>query len=383
MASSVSSRQEQVLVEAKSMARILTLNRPKQLNAQTIQMISQLSELFLAFEEDPNVKLVILKGKGRAFSVGGDVAAVVRDIRADDWRAGANFFLKVYTLNYLMATYSKLQVSILDGLVMGGGAGLSVHGRFRVATENSLFAMPETALGLFPDVGASYFLSRLPGFLGEYIGLTGSRLDSAEMLAFGLATHFVPSAKLPMLEAAICDLDSSDPIIISSIIDQYCEQPSLKEQSVYNRLDVIDRCFSQKTVEEILSALEREVVHQMDGWISATIQALKMASPTSLKISLRSIREGRLEGLGPCLVRDYRMVCHVLRGEASKDFFEGCRALLLDKDKNPKWEPSKLVLIADSTVDCYFSKVNNEEWEDLKLPPRSKFNLPPYAIAKL
>ncbi|XVE90841.1 hypothetical protein DITRI_Ditri20bG0108400 [Diplodiscus trichospermus] len=322
MASSVSSRQEQVLVEAKSMARILTLNRPKQLNAQTIQMISQLSELFLAFEEDPNVKLVILKGKGRAFSVGGDVAAVVRDIRADDWRAGANFFLKVYTLNYLMATYSKLQVSILDGLVMGGGAGLSVHGRFRVATENSLFAMPETALGLFPDVGASYFLSRLPGFLGEYIGLTGSRLDSAEMLAFGLATHFVPSAKLPMLEAAICDLDSSDPIIISSIIDQYCEQPSLKEQSVYNRLDVIDRCFSQKTVEEILSALEREVVHQMDGWISATIQALKMASPTSLKISLRSIREGRLEGLGPCLVRDYRMVCHVLRGEASKDFFE-------------------------------------------------------------
>ncbi|XVF29774.1 hypothetical protein REPUB_Repub16aG0000200 [Reevesia pubescens] len=363
MASSVSSQQDQVLVEANSFARILTLNRPKQLNALSFQMISRLLELFLAYEEDPNVKLVILKGKGRAFCAGGDVAAVVRDIMADGWRAGANFFLKEFTLNYLMATYSKPQVSILNGIVMGGGAGASMHGRFRVATENSVFAMPETALGLFPDVGASYFLSRLPGFFGEYVGLTGSRLDGAEMLACGLATHFVPSAKLPMLEAALCDVDSSDPVIISSIIDQYHEQPSLKEQSVYNRLDVIDRCFSQKTVEEILSALGREVVHQMDGWISATIQTLKKASPTSLKISLRSIREGRLQGVGPCLVREYRMVCHVMQGEVSKDFFEGCRAILLDKDKNPK--------------------VNNEEWEDLKLPTRSNFNLPPYAIAKL
>ncbi|XP_007032272.2 PREDICTED: 3-hydroxyisobutyryl-CoA hydrolase 1 isoform X2 [Theobroma cacao] len=346
-------------------------------------MISRLLELFLAYEEDPNVKLVILKGKGRAFCAGGDVAAVVRDIRGDDWRAGAKFFLKEFTLNYLMATYSKPQVSILNGIVMGGGAGASVHGRFRVATENSVFAMPETALGLFPDVGASYFLSRLPGFFGEYVGLTGSRLDGAEMLACGLATHFVPSAKLAMLEAALCIVDSSDPVIISSIVDQYCEQPSLKEQSVYKRLDVIDRCFSQKTVEEIISALERELVHKMDVWISTTIQTLKKASPTSLKISLRSIREGRLQGVGQSLVREYRMVCHVMRGEVSKDFFEGCRAILLDKDKNPKWEPSKLELVTDSRVDRYFSKMNTEEWEDLKLPTRSKHKLPLYAIAKL
>ncbi|XP_007032271.2 PREDICTED: 3-hydroxyisobutyryl-CoA hydrolase 1 isoform X1 [Theobroma cacao] len=384
MASSVSSQQDhQVLVEANSSARILSLNRPKQLNALSFQMISRLLELFLAYEEDPNVKLVILKGKGRAFCAGGDVAAVVRDIRGDDWRAGAKFFLKEFTLNYLMATYSKPQVSILNGIVMGGGAGASVHGRFRVATENSVFAMPETALGLFPDVGASYFLSRLPGFFGEYVGLTGSRLDGAEMLACGLATHFVPSAKLAMLEAALCIVDSSDPVIISSIVDQYCEQPSLKEQSVYKRLDVIDRCFSQKTVEEIISALERELVHKMDVWISTTIQTLKKASPTSLKISLRSIREGRLQGVGQSLVREYRMVCHVMRGEVSKDFFEGCRAILLDKDKNPKWEPSKLELVTDSRVDRYFSKMNTEEWEDLKLPTRSKHKLPLYAIAKL
>ncbi|KAB2069452.1 hypothetical protein ES319_A08G097000v1 [Gossypium barbadense] len=391
MSSSVSSQHDHVLVEENSFARILTLNRPKQLNALSFQMISRLLELFLAYEEDPNVKLVMLKGEGRAFCAGGDVVAVVHDIWAGGWRAGANFFMKEFSLNYLMATYSKPQVSILNGIVMGGGNGVSMHGRFRVATENSVFAMPETALGLFPDVGASYFLSRLPGFFGEYVGLTGARLDGAEMLACGLATHFVPSAKLPMVEVALCDADSSDPVIISSIIDQYCEKSSLKEQTVYNclilyilfRNYVIDRCFSQRTVEEILSALEREVVDQRDGWISATIQTLKKASPTSLKISLRSIRVGRVQGVGACLTREYRMVCHVMRGEFSNDFLEGCRAILLDKDKNPKWEPSKLEHIADTTVDRYFSKVKDEDWEDLKLPTRSKFNLPPYVIAKL
>ncbi|GMI94770.1 beta-hydroxyisobutyryl-CoA hydrolase 1 [Hibiscus trionum] len=383
MASSVSSQHDQILVEVNSSARILTLNRPKQLNALSLQMICRMLELFIAYEEDPNVKLVILKGKGRAFCTGGDVAAVVHDIRTGGWRAGANHFMKGYTLNYLMATYSKPQVSILNGIVMGGGNGASMHGRFRVATENALFAMPETAVGLFPDVGASYFFSRLPGFFGEYLGLTGARLGGAEMLACGLATHFVPSAKLSMLEAALYAVDSSDPEIISSIIDQYSEQPSLKEQSVYNRLDVIDRCFSQKTVEEILSALEREAVNGRDRWISATIQTLKKSSPTSLKISLRSIRVGRLQGVGPCLVREYRMVCHVLRGEFSKDFLEGYRAILVDKDKNPKWEPSKLELVTDTTVDRYFAKVIGEDWDDLKLPVRSKFNLPPYVIAKL
>ncbi|GMP42426.1 hypothetical protein CsSME_00012180 [Camellia sinensis var. sinensis] len=157
---------DQVLLEDYSYGRKVLLNRPKQLNALSFQMVSRLLELFLASEEDCNVKLIILKGKGRAFSAGGDVAAVVRDIKGN-WKLGAKFFQKEFILNYVMATYSKPQVSILNGIVMGGGAGASIHGRFRVATENSVFAMPETALGLFPDVGASYFLSRLPGFFGN------------------------------------------------------------------------------------------------------------------------------------------------------------------------------------------------------------------------
>ncbi|XP_062173739.1 3-hydroxyisobutyryl-CoA hydrolase 1-like [Alnus glutinosa] len=240
-----------------------------------------------------------------------------------------------FILNYIMATFHKTQVSILNGIVMGGGAAVSMHGRFRVATENSVFAMRETALGLFPDQGASYYLSRLPVFFGEYVGLTGTRLDGAEMLACGLATHFVPSA-LVMVASVIsngsCKVPQTLPILLESQAEPnfqrkppqthfICVEPEIK-RTKGTELDVIDRCFSRRTVEEILSALEREALNSNDDWISATIQSLKGASPMSLKISLRSIRQGRLQGVGQCLVREYRMICHVMRGKVSKDFFE-------------------------------------------------------------
>ncbi|EFH57381.1 hypothetical protein ARALYDRAFT_481983 [Arabidopsis lyrata subsp. lyrata] len=385
--------QSQVLVEEKSSVGILTLNRPKQLNALCFNMISRLLQLFLAYEEDPSVKLVILKGQGRAFCAGGDVPPVVNNMVQGKWRLGADFFRDQYTLNYVMATYSKPQVSILNGIVMGAGAGASIHGRFRIATENTVFAMPETALGLFPDVGASYFLSRLPGFFGEYVGLTGARLDGAEMLACGLATHFVPSSRLTALEADLCKVGTSDPSFVSTILDAYTQHPHLKQNSLYHRqyiacfininlqlLDVIDRCFSKRTMEEIISALERDATQELDDWILTTIRALKKSSPSSLKISLRSIREGRLQGVGHCLIREYRMVCHVMKGDISKDFVEGCRAILIDKDRNPKWEPRRLEDVKDSMVDQYFERVEGEEgWEDIKFPPRN--NLPASSIA--
>ncbi|KAJ0736853.1 putative 3-hydroxyisobutyryl-CoA hydrolase [Helianthus annuus] len=152
-------------------------------------MVSQLLELLNAYEEDPSVKLVIIKGEGKAFSAGGAVSVL---LNVSNWKEAAILFSTAYALDYLIATYAKTQVSLIRGIVMGGGAAFAVHGRFRVVTDDTVFAMPETALGLFPDVGASYYLSRLPGFFGEYVGLTGARLDGAEMLACGLATHFVP-----------------------------------------------------------------------------------------------------------------------------------------------------------------------------------------------
>ncbi|KAF3664345.1 3-hydroxyisobutyryl-CoA hydrolase 1 [Capsicum annuum] len=307
----------QVLVEGTGNVRTFILNRSKQLNALSFQM-----------------------GRGRAFCAGGDLSLVFS--HQSNWKIGANYFQKQYTLNYVMATYSKPQVSILNGIVMGGGAGVSIHGRFRVATE---------------------------------------KLDGAEMLACGLATHFVSSDKLPPLEQALVKVNTSDPDAISAIISHFSHIPKLKDESPYHKMKIINRCFSRRTIEEIISTLESEALDTKGDWISSTIQSLKKSSPISLKISLRSIREGRLQDVGNCLVHEYRMVCHVLRAEFSKDLFEGCRAILVDKDKNPKWEPSRLELISDDDVDRYFSKIDDENWEDLKLPPRS--NLPPYAIAKL
>ncbi|XP_009794378.1 3-hydroxyisobutyryl-CoA hydrolase 1-like isoform X3 [Nicotiana tabacum] len=381
-ASSNNGGTDQVLVEeTSSSVRTFILNRPNKLNALSYEMLSRLLELFYASEQDSNVKMIILKGNGRAFCAGGDVTAVVPLARQGNWKFGDNYFQEGYILNYVMATYSKPQVSILNGIVMGGGAGVSVPGRFRVATEKSVFAMPETALGFFPDIGASYCLSRLPGFFGEYAGLTGARLDGAEMLACGLATHFVSLERLPLLEQALVKVSTSDPNVITAIISRFSHAPKLKKESPYHKMKIINQCFSRRTIEEIISTLENEALDKKDDWISSTVQLLKKASPISLKISLRSIREGRLQGIGCCLIREYRIVCHVLRAEYSNDYFEGCRAILEDKDRNPKWEPSRLDLIRDDDVARYFSKIDDEDWEDLKLPPRS--NLPPHAIAKL
>ncbi|KAL3739093.1 hypothetical protein ACJRO7_020485 [Eucalyptus globulus] len=348
------------------------------------------------------VRTVILN-KPKAFYAAGDVVAVVHDINNGYWNSSASVFRKEYILFYLMATYCIPQASILNGIVMGAGTGFSIHGSFRVATENFIlllfvFAMPEIALGLFPDIGSSYFLSRIPGHFGngqqnrqrhfifissltEYLSLTSARLDGAEMLACGLATHFVSSVELLSLEAALHSVDSSDQPKISAVIGEYSELPMLKEQSAYNRLDVINRCFSRRTVEDILYALEQEATNEVDDWIQASLRSRKKASPISLKISLRSIREGRLQGVGQCLVREHRIDCHAMRGEVSKDFVEGCRAVILDKDRNPKWEPTRMGLVTDKMVDVYFSKVDDEDWEELKLPPRP--NLPASAFAKL
>ncbi|CAL4983665.1 unnamed protein product [Urochloa decumbens] len=360
----------QLLVEANGSTRTLILNRPKQLNALSSTMVKELLRCFTAYERDDGVKLLIVKGKGRAFCAGGDVTACIHSIHNEGWKCGADFFRNLYSLDYIIATYIKPQVSLLTGIVMGGGAGVSLHGRFRVATDSTIFAMPETSLGLFPDVGASYFLSRLPGFYGEYVALAGARLDGAEMLACGLATHFVHSNRLVLLEESLKKVNTSNTFAVCAIIDEFAQQPSLKENSSLNRLDIINKCFSKRTVEEIIYALDQVASNFADEWIAATIQSLKKASPTSLKISLRSIRKGRTQTIGECLRREYRMACHVVRGDFSRDFFEGSRAILIDKDQNPMWMPPRLEQVHDKEVEEHFSRIDDPQWEDLDLPTR-------------
>ncbi|TVU31583.1 hypothetical protein EJB05_23273 [Eragrostis curvula] len=354
---------DQVLIEENGSTRTVILNRPRQLNALSSTMIMGLLRYFIEYARDDRVKLLIMKGKGRAFCAGGDVSALVRSINNDSWKYGADLFRNHFLLNHIIATYNKPQVSLLSGIVMGGGAGVSIHGRFRVATDNMVFAMPETALGHFPDIRASYFLSRLPGFYGEYVGLAGARLDGAEMLACGLATHFVHSNNLMLLVTLIH---------YELFATVFCQVGQLWHMGVVHsrlkRLSFLEE--SLKKVDTSDPFAEQEASNSADEWVAATINSLKKASPTSLKISLRSIREGRTQSVGECLRREYRMICHVMRGDFSRDFFEGCRATLIDKDRNPKWMPARLEQVYDEAVEKYFSKVDDPQWEDLNLPAR-------------
>ncbi|KAH9302821.1 hypothetical protein KI387_014404, partial [Taxus chinensis] len=325
-----------ILTDEKFHSRTIILNRPRQLNALSNFMNCRLRELYLKWENDNNVNVVVIKGIGRAFCSGGDVANVCLLGNSDDYSNGARYFWNEYIMDYTFATYKKPQVALLNGIVMGGGSGISIHGKFRVATEKTLYAMPETGLGLHPDVGASYFLSRLPGFLGEYVGLTGTRLDGAELVSCGLATHFVYSTRLHLLEETLAKMETANPNIVDSAIDGFSDKVPVKDGSALHRLDIIDKCFSKETVEDILSALELESKSVADQWLKSSIQLLKKASPISLKITLRSIREGRRQRLHECLIREYRMSCHCLLRKISSDFYEGCRAILVDKDRNPK-----------------------------------------------
>ncbi|XP_034703628.1 probable 3-hydroxyisobutyryl-CoA hydrolase 2 [Vitis riparia] len=231
--------------------------------------------------------------------------------------------------------------------------------------------MPEGQIGLFPDVGASYFLSRLPGYFGEYLGLTGARLDGKEMLACGLATHFVLSKDLLLLENAVSEVASSDASTISRVISRFSSEISLKKESAYRRLETINKCFSRRTVEEILSMLENEAANGDNKWIIQAISSMKSASPTSLKIFLKLIREGRTKELKDCLIQDYTIACHMFRRTFNPDFIEGSRAKLFEKGQQPKWEPSKLELVRDDFVNQYFEKVDDADWEYLQLPARS------------
>ncbi|CAM6091558.1 unnamed protein product [Calypogeia fissa] len=367
--------EEEVLTEERFGTKIAILNRPRKLNAVTSRMISILRKLYEGWEQDPHVHLVILKGNGRGFCAGGDVAAVYHLSQAGKKDESINFFKEEYILNYLIGTYKKPHMALLDGVVMGGGTGISIHGRFRVATENTVFAMPETAIALHPDVGASYYLPRLPGHLGEYLALTGARLDGADMMATNLATHFVPSHRLPMLEERLGSLNTEDIDVISNAVDEHCDIVQLKEKSPLHRRSEIDSCFGRSSMEEIVRALEAGT-KTGNPWYQETLNALKKASPLSLKVTLRSVREGRKQSLHQCLQREFRLSAHAVEGRFSNDLAEGCRAVLVDKDNSPKWNPPVLEEVTPELVDYQFSPVEGDLGEELQLPVEEREHKP-------
>ncbi|KAJ4707666.1 3-hydroxyisobutyryl-CoA hydrolase 1 [Melia azedarach] len=361
----------QVLFEGNSCARKVVLNRPRKLNSLTFKMTSQMLKKLKEYEDDSSVTFVILKGNGKAFCAGGDVVASYKYMTSGHWSIGAFIYRKQLLLNYLLATYKKPLVALIDGIVMGGGAGISMHAPYRIVTENTVFAMPEAAIGHFPDVGASRFLSRLRGYFGEYLGLTGAKINGEEMVACGLATHFVFSKDLQLLENALDEVAPSNTTAISQIISKFAHETYIKPDSACNRLQIINECFSRETVEDILLALEKQFENGEEKWIVDAINSMKSACPASLKVFLRLVREGRWLNFEQCLIREYTIFCHIKRRTVSNDFYEGIRAMLLDKDKNPKWQPSKLEQVTEEMVDRYFRNMDDDDWEPLKLPPRS------------
>lgn len=352
---------EVVMAEEVGNARVVTLNRPKQLNVISSKVVKLLAENLEKWEKDENAKLVIIKGAGRAFSAGGDLKMFYDGRNSKD--SCLEVVYRMYWLCNHIHTYKKTTVALVHGISMGGGASLMVPMKFSVVTEKTVFSTPEASIGFHTDCSFSYILSRLPGRLGEYLGLTGVRLNGKELVAAGLATHFVPLEKLPELEKHLLSLNTSDEAVVSSAIKEFSTDVQIDEESVLKKQAIIDECFSKDSVAEIISSFEAEAGKEGNSWIVPVLKGLKRSSPTGLKITLRSIREGRKQSLSECLKKEFRLTINILRTKISGDVYEGIRALTIDKDNSPKWDPTTLEKLDDERVNLVFGPFE----EDLEL----------------
>jgi enoyl-CoA hydratase len=326
---------------------VITLNRPRALNALTRGMCVAMDAQLVRWRDDDAIEAVVIRGAGdRAFCAGGDIRKLYEAGRAGGSGA-TDFYREEYRLNARIKHFPKPYISLLHGIVMGGGVGVSVHGSHRVADVSAVFAMPETGIGLFPDVGGSYFLPRLPGEIGMYLALTGSRLTAADMLFAQVATHAVPIKYWDMLIDRLAEGEPPD-AALAGLPDQP-QAPSLPDSR-----EAIDRCFVHNSVEAILAALDEDE----NSWAPLVATTIRMKSPTSLKITFRQLREGKSLAFDDCMRMEFRMVTHVMGGN---DFYEGVRATIIDKDNEPAWRPETLPEVSDADVDAYFAPLGDGE----------------------
>jgi enoyl-CoA hydratase len=332
----------------------ITLNRPKALHALNLGMCEAMTDALLAWRDDPTVDSVLIDHSGeRGFCAGGDIR-MIAESGAGDAEAARAFFTAEYRLNHLMFEYPKPITAIVDGIVMGGGVGISEPAEVSIATERTTYAMPETGIGLFPDVGGGWFLPRLPGFTGTWIALTGARLKAADTVFLGIHSHYLPSDALEAFRSIL----AVDPKHPADIADGLEADPG--EASVEAHLDAIDRLFRFDRVEDIFAALEADG----SDWALAQLAILKTKSPQSLKITLRQLRIGAgLPTFAENMAMEYRLGGRVVR---SHDFQEGVRAVVIDKDGTPKWSPATLDAVSDADIEALFAPLpDGEEWTPL------------------
>ena len=328
---------------------VVTLNRPRALNALSRAMCEALDAGLVAWRADPEVRAVLIKGAGeRAFCAGGDIRSLYDLLTTGGVAAAADFYALEYPMNARLHHFPKPYIALLDGIVMGGGVGVSVHGSHRVVTERTVFAMPETTIGFFPDVGATYVLSRLPGRLGMHLGLTSARLGAADCRAAGIATHCTAADRLEALERVLAEADLSGDAFVA--VDRVLEDfrsdpgpatlPALQSQ--------IDRCYGRDRLHDVIEALAEEAT----DWGAAQLEQIRSKSPTSLAVTFRQLCVGATLDFDAAMRLEYRLVHRFLAGH---DFREGIRALIIDKDNRPRWRPELLAEVDPAAVDAYFA----------------------------
>ncbi len=345
---------EDVLTRIEGSVGRITLNRPKALHALNTAMCRAMIEALLSWRDDPAVQLVLLDHAGeRGFCAGGDIR-MLAESGAGDGAEAREFFHTEYRLNALLEAYPKRTMAVMDGIVMGGGVGLSLPCDDRIATERTTFAMPETGIGLFPDVGGGWWLPRLPGETGLWLALTGARIKAADCILLGIATDYVEAGKVDALKAAIV----ADPAAIDTLLTEH--ESDAGEPPLAQHQDVIDACFVAPSVEAILQALRE------DGSPFAIAQhdALLTKSPQTLKVAYRQLREGRqLKRFADNMAMEYRIGARVVQ---RPDFLEGVRAVIVDKDNTPKWSPATVEEVSDALLDSIFAPLPSaEEWTPL------------------
>ena len=330
---------ETVIAQREGRVGRIVLNRPQALNALDLTMIRACTRVLEAWADEPHVHAVVIEGAGeRAFCAGGDIRALRQYELDREHHRAETFFREEYALNLLIARYPKPYIALIDGICMGGGIGVSVHAPYRVATEHAAFAMPETAIGFFPDIGATFFLPRLPGALGIYLGLTGARLQGGDAVHAGLATHFVPRGRIADLSGALAE-DGAAALAEHAV--------PLPVFSLATHREAIDHCFGVDSVREIIRRLEAD----RTDWSRQTIASLGTVSPSGLCWTLEAIRRGAKRTLPQCQAMELALTRTTMR---HPDFVEGVRAMVVDKDRKPNWQPATIGAVDPAAIAAMF-----------------------------
>jgi enoyl-CoA hydratase len=338
---------------------LITLNRPSTLNALTFEMCQAINDKLLEWQHAADIKAVVIRGEGeKAFCAGGDIRYVY-----DRGRSGAKksrkFFWHEYRMNRSIFHFTKPYIALMHGITMGGGVGLSVHGTHRVAAEDLVFAMPETGIGFFPDVGSSYFLPRCTGKVGTYMALTGARLHIADTIYAGVVDHLVPKKDFSVLISALVETKFTNDNVhmqVSDIINEFSmdvESMDIYKPHLLEHRTEINNCFAHASIEEIFTALQ-----ELDSeWCQKIVTKLLEKSPTSLKVTLKQLLCGVQMDFDECMQMEYRLVAHFLR---SHDFYQGIRSVIIDKNHRPVWRPRDLEKVTEEMVNNFFAPLEKE-----------------------